>query len=172
MQLEALLKSLEQHQHAPTEKWNPPYCGEIPIRIDADGQWYYQDSPIKRERLIKLFASVLVCENKEYFLITPAEKVKISVADAPLVIVAWQQIEHDGAVHIQVTTNIGSRYPLSDAYPLLMKNSLPYVQLDHGLCAKVHRNVYYQWAELAELDERSGVAWLHSGTQRFALGQF
>lgn len=171
MQLEDLLKSLEQNQHAPTEKWNPPYCGEIPIHIDADGQWHYQNSPIKRERLVKLFASVLVCENGEHYLVTPAEKVKISVADAPLMVVAWQEVGDGQQPLLQVTTNIGSRYPLSADYPLVVEDGLPYVELDHGLRAKIHRNVYYQWVERAELDEASGVAWLHSGTQAFALGQ-
>ncbi|WP_417690911.1 DUF1285 domain-containing protein [Pseudidiomarina sp.] len=170
MQLQQLLKSLELRNHAPTEQWNPQYCGEIPLHIDANGKWFYQNSPIGRERLVKLFASVLVCEDGEHFLVTPVEKVKISVADAPLLIVAWQLIESESGKVMQVTTNVDTQYPLSEDYPLVVKDQVPYVQLDHGLYAKVARNVYYQWAELATIDEASQTMRLTSGTSSFILG--
>ncbi|MBY6064972.1 DUF1285 domain-containing protein [Pseudidiomarina sediminum] len=171
MDLKQLLHSLELHQHAPTEQWNPPYCGEIPLTITADGQWHYQGSPITRPALVKLFASVLVREDADYYLITPAEKVKITVVDAPLLITAWRALESaDGAV-LQVTTNVDSQYPLSARYPLLVENDVPYVVLDHGLTAKVHRNVYYQWVELAEHDPATGEVFLVSAGHRFVLGQ-
>ncbi len=171
MQLQQLLKSLELRNHAPTEQWNPQYCGEIPLHIDANGKWFYQDSPIGRQRLVKLFASVLVCENGEHFLVTPVEKVKISVADAPLMIVAWQQVESEQGTVIQVTTNVDTQYPLSKDYPLVVKQQVPYVQLDHGLLAKVARTVYYQWAEQATLDDASQTMQLKSGECSFTLGQ-
>lgn len=170
MQLQQLLKSLELRNHAPTEQWNPQYCGEIPLHIDVNGKWFYQNSPIGRERLVKLFASVLICEDGEHFLVTPVEKVKISVADAPLLIVGWQQVESDQGSVIQVTTNVGTHYPLSDEYPLVVKDEVPYVHLDHGLRAKVARSVYYQWAELAVLDDASQAMRLESGVSSFVLG--
>ncbi|WP_417680923.1 DUF1285 domain-containing protein [Pseudidiomarina aquimaris] len=170
MQLQQLLKSLELRNHAPTEQWNPQYCGEIPLHIDANGKWFYQNSPIGRQRLVKLFASVLICENGEHFLVTPVEKVKISVADAPLMIVAWQQIDSEQGKVMQVTTNVDTQYPLSEDYPLVVKDQVPYVQLDHGLRAKVGRNVYYQWAELAKVDEASQTMRLTSGASSFILG--
>ncbi|RUO47356.1 DUF1285 domain-containing protein [Pseudidiomarina aquimaris] len=170
MQLQQLLKSLELRNHAPTEQWNPQYCGEIPLHIDANGKWFYQNSPIGRQRLVKLFASVLICENGEHFLVTPVEKVKISVADAPLMIVAWQQIDSEQGKVMQVTTNVDTQYPLSEDYPLVVKDQVPYVQLDHGLRAKVARNVYYQWAELATVDEASQTMRLTSGASSFILG--
>lgn len=91
MSLNRLISELEKHQHAPTELWDPPYCGEIPIHIAANGDWFYQGSQIKRQALVKLFASVLVVEDDDYFLVTPAEKVKITVEDTPFVIVDWEQ---------------------------------------------------------------------------------
>ncbi|MDN7125072.1 DUF1285 domain-containing protein [Pseudidiomarina sp. 1APP75-32.1] len=171
MQLEQLLKSLELRNHAPTDQWDPPYCGEIPLHIDDKGDWFYQNSRIKRQQLVKLFASVLVQENGDFFLITPAEKVKISVADAPFIVTEWKSVTAPESPVIQVTTNIGSQYPLSEDYPLLIKNAVPYVQLDHGLQAKVHRNVYYQWVEAATIDPESDEVVLKSGTSRFILGQ-
>ncbi|MGQ4276877.1 DUF1285 domain-containing protein [Pseudidiomarina sp. E22-M8] len=171
MQLQQLLKSLELRNHAPTENWDPPYCGEIPIHIDSNGEWFYQNSRIKRQQLVKLFASVLVLEGRDYFLITPAEKVKISVADAPFIVTEWQAITTVEPQIIQVTTNIGSQYPLSEEYPLQIENAIPYVRLDHGLKAKVHRNVYYQWVELAKVDPESTDVVLQSGSSHFVLGQ-
>ena len=79
MSLNDLAKQLESYRHAPTEKWDPPYCGEIPMLIDEHGQWLYQGSPISRTALVKLFASVLVCESGEYFLVTLEEKGRIGL---------------------------------------------------------------------------------------------
>lgn len=149
MKLEQLLASIEQGQHAPTEKWNPPYCGELPIRIDANGQWLYQGSPIKRLPLVKLFASVLVHENDEFYLVTPAEKVKITVDDAPFIVTTWSEYRQSNTSVIQVTTNIDQQFGLSKQHPLLIKNQQLYVDCGRGLFAKVHRNVVYQWAEIA-----------------------
>lgn len=151
MNLEQLLASIEQGRHAPTELWNPPYCGELPIHIDANGQWLYQNSPIKRQRLVKLFASVLVHENNEYFLVTPAEKVKITVADAPFIVTTWAQLADTSPTVIQVTTNIDQQFGLSTEHPLFIKNQQLYVDCGRNLTAKVHRNVVYQWAEIAAL---------------------
>ncbi len=74
--------------------WNPPYCGEIDIRIARDGQWYYLGTPIGRQPLVDLFASILKREDGRYYLVTPVEKVGITVEDAPLF--AWD-VEAEGA---------------------------------------------------------------------------
>src|SRR6202008_2881853 len=67
----------------PVHLWNPPYCGEIDMRIAADGTWFYQKTPIGRAALVKLFASVLKREGDRYFLVTPVEKCGITVDEAP-----------------------------------------------------------------------------------------
>src|SRR5690606_39251589 len=71
----------------PLERWNPPFGGDIDITIDADGTWSYLGSPIRRPELVRLFASVLVREGGAYFLLTPAEKLRISVAAVPFIAV-------------------------------------------------------------------------------------
>src|SRR5215831_12188953 len=55
----------------PVERWNPPFCGDIDMRIGGDGTWFYQKTPIGRPALVKLFASVLKREGDKYFLVTP-----------------------------------------------------------------------------------------------------
>src|SRR4030095_17142040 len=71
----------------PVERWNPLYCGEIDMRIAADGTWFYQKTPIGRPALVKLFASVLKRDGDPHFLVTPVEKVGITVDDAPFLAV-------------------------------------------------------------------------------------
>ena len=65
----------------PVERWNPPFCGDIDMAIDRDGRWHYMGSPIGREKLVRLFSTVLKREGDAYFLVTPVEKVGIRVAD-------------------------------------------------------------------------------------------
>lgn len=152
MDMAQLLASLQQTKHAPTERWNPPYCGPIPIHIDEHGHWHYQNSLIKRQTLVNLFASVLVHEAGEYFLVTPAEKVKITVADVPFIVTTWQLIREQDMAVIQVTTNIGQQFALSQEHPLIVRDDIPYVDCGRELWAKVHRNVLYQWSDLAQLE--------------------
>lgn len=173
MSLNRLFEQLESHHRAPTEQWNPPYCGEIPLVIKANGDWEYQGSKISRPPLVKLFASVLTREGNEYYLITPAEKVKIVVEDAPFLITGWQQVDIEGENAIQVVTNIDERYILSEQTPLRLIDDVPYVYLPRGLTAKVHRNVYYQWAELAkpQADNDNNDFVIRSAGAEFSLGK-
>lgn len=147
MRLEELQRQLERQNRAPTERWSPAFCGDLDIVIKANGDWHYNGSLIKRRSLVKLFASVLVFEGNEYFLVTPAEKIRIQVEDLPFLITQWQQVESSDGPIIQVDTNIGERFLISDQHPIILHNGLPAVKIYKNLLARVHRNVYYQWAE-------------------------
>ena len=81
------LKTATRKGPPPVDLWNPPYCGEIDMRIAADGTWFYQKTPIGRPALVKLFASVLKREGDRYFLVTPVEKCGIIVDEAPFLAV-------------------------------------------------------------------------------------
>ena len=78
----------------PVHLWNPPFCGDIDMRIAADGTWFYQKTPIGRPALVKLFASVLKREGDKYFLVTPVEKVGLIVEDVPFLAVELR-VEQD-----------------------------------------------------------------------------
>src|SRR5690554_5982672 len=106
MRLDQLQAQVEKLHRAPTERWNPEFCGDIDIEIKRSGEWFYGGSKISRPQLVRLFASVLRHENNEYFLVTPAEKVRIRVEDLPFVIVGWKLVENDGLTWLQVETNI------------------------------------------------------------------
>src|SRR5919206_5206532 len=80
---------------APVHLWNPPYCGDLDLRIASDGTWFYLNSPIGRLALVKLFASVLKREGDKYFLVTPVEKCGITVDDAPFLAVELDVSENE-----------------------------------------------------------------------------
>lgn len=179
MDLQTLTAQVENLDAAPPfDKWHPPFCGDIEMTIKADGSWWYMGSPIGREKLVKLFASVLLKEGDEYFLKTPAEKVRIQVEDAPFVITQWQTHDTEDGPAIEVISNLGHAAVLSDSHPLEVYNSnpdqpRPYVTLHRGLKALVHRNVFYQWVDIARQVNKNGEEHLviNSGKSEFSLGK-
>ncbi|CUS48395.1 MAG: protein of unknown function DUF1285 [Idiomarinaceae bacterium HL-53] len=172
MDLRAIQDAIECQHRAPTEKWNPPYCGDIDLVIRADGRWCHEGTDITRPALIKLFASVLVKESEQYFLVTPAEKIGIQVEDLPFLITGWDsyQTEEKHAL-IWVETNIGERYLLGREHPLISHQNLPALIIRDELLARVHRNVYYQWSDIVQsaLPHESAGYYIQSGTERFKL---
>src|SRR3974377_319613 len=74
----------------PAPSWNPPDCGDIDMRIAADGTWFYCGSPIGRLPLVQLFSSILRKDGERYVLVTPVEKVGLKVDDAPFLAVELQ----------------------------------------------------------------------------------
>ncbi len=178
MDLSLLQQQLQQGRHAPLESWHPPYCGEIPIHIDREGQWFYQHSPIGRIELVKLFSSVLQRKNDQYVLTTPVEEVGISVDDAPFVLVNWQWHDSDFGPVLQMTSNLGADYFIGFEHPVVLQAEpssellLPYLQLPRGLTAKFNRSVFYQLAQQASLQLVDGQRHfvLQSGGYQFSLG--
>src|SRR3990170_7380411 len=85
--LEGIAAALPKQGLPPVERWNPPFCGDIDMRIAADGTWFYQKTPIGRPALVRLFASVLKREGDKYFLVTPVEKVGLIVEEVPFLAV-------------------------------------------------------------------------------------
>lgn len=171
MRLEELQHQLERQHRAPTERWSPAFCGDLDLVIQANGEWHYQGSAIGRLPLVQLFASVLVQENDEYFLVTPAEKIRIQVVDLPFLVTQWHYVDSEQGPIIQVETNIGERYLISKKHPVVVEDGLPAVKIRDHLLARVHRNVYYQWVEQLDTQnehEEPGY-YLASGGCRFFI---
>jgi len=134
----------------PVELWDPDYCGEMDLQIKANGDWFYAGSIFKRPALVKLLSSVLKKEENEYFLVTPAEKIKITVVDAPFVLTQWHWQDENKTTMI-VSNNVGDEFTLDVSHPITFNSSGElYVTVRRNLLAKVHRNVYYQWIGLAK----------------------
>ena len=150
----------------PTEDWNPPFSGDLDIRIAADGSWSYLGSPIGREGLVKLFSSILRREcNGEYYLVTPVEKVGIKVSDAPFVAVEMK-ISGEGTEQvIGFRTNVDDTVVVDDAHPLRFATVpgsealKPYVLVRGGLEALVSRAVFYDLVDAGTTQDVDGEPW-------------
>jgi hypothetical protein len=152
--LETITASLPRKKRGPppVEQWNPPFCGDIDMRIAADGTWFYQKTPIGRPRLVKLFASVLKREGDKYFLVTPVEKVGIIVEDVPFLAV---EMRRNNKI-ISFRTNMDEWIDAGPEHPLRFEpepetgGMKPYVHVRRGLWAKVTRALFYDLVEVGE----------------------
>lgn len=148
---------------APVEQWNPPFCGDLDMRIAADGTWFYLGTPIGRRRLVRLFASVLRREEDgRYYLVTPVEKVGIAVDDAPFLAVEMR-VENPGPDQILCfRTNIGDEVRVDAEHPLRFETEegtgglKPYVLVRGRLEALVARAVFYDLAALGVTETAGG----------------
>jgi uncharacterized protein len=146
---------------APVHLWNPPFCGDLDMRIASDGTWFYLKTPIGRAALVKLFASVLKREGDKYFLVTPVEKCGITVDDAPFLAVELEveQGDRDQSNRQQVLrfrTNVDDWVACGPEHALRFERELdtgglkPYLHVRSGLWAKVTRALFYDLVELGE----------------------
>jgi hypothetical protein len=155
--LESLLRAGAAGRLPPVEQWDPPYCGDIGMAIRSDGVWMYQGSPIGRAALVKLFASVLRRDaDGRYYLVTPAEKVDVSVEDAPFLAVEMQVDGEAGrARQLVFRTNVDDIVKCGPANPLTFRLEAssgglkPYLLVRGRLEALVTRALYYDLVELA-----------------------
>ncbi|MEM7059704.1 MAG: DUF1285 domain-containing protein [Pseudomonadota bacterium] len=162
---------------APVHLWDPPYCGDLDIRIGRDGLWWYLGTPIGRVELVKLFASVLKIEDGKYYLVTPVEKIGITVDDAPFVAVDFEVSDAGLAQTITFETNIGDRSvagPENEIRVVRDPDSgepSPYVHIRSGLEALIDRKSYYRLVEIGEHEEVDGERWfgLRSGGLFFPI---
>jgi hypothetical protein len=172
--LEALLKEQAGKGPAPVELWNPPYCGDIGMKIRADGVWIYGGTPIGRMPLVKLFAGVLRKDaDGKHYLVTPAEKVDVDVADAPFLAVEMEVRGSGREQRLVFRTNVddvvtaGPEHPLRFAIEPGSQGLKPYLLVRGRLDALVTRALYYDLVELA-VDEGKGLG-LWSGGAFFAM---
>jgi hypothetical protein len=172
------LTALEQQKRPPVQNWNPPFCGDIDMRIARDGTWYYLGSPITRKPMVVLFSSILRKEGEAYFLVTPVEKVGIRVDDAPFVAI-HVDIRHEPEPKLYFTTQVDDIVLLSAENPLHVKQHavtgepMPYIQVRDNLSALIHRNVFYELVALAVSQVIDGIAYLGiwSAGAFFVLGE-
>jgi hypothetical protein len=147
----------------PVERWNPPFCGDLDMRIAADGTWFYLGTPIGRPALVRLFSSVLRKDGDDYFLVTPVEKVGITVEDAPFQAVEMA-VEGEGenrslAFRTQVDDVVSAGRDHAIRFTRAPKDGLkPYVHVRAGLWARVTRAVTYDLLALGEVREAEGRA--------------
>ncbi len=147
----------------PVEKWNPPFCGDLDIRIAANGLWYYMGTPIGRDKMVRLFSTVLRKDDDgKTYLVTPVEKIGISVDDAPFL--AVEMSAHDeGGQALTLRTNVGDIIQVGKDNPLRFEDEVgtdgvkPYVHVRGRLDALLARPLLYQLVDLGEVRNIEGV---------------
>ncbi|PTM41898.1 DUF1285 domain-containing protein [Bosea sp. 124] len=146
----------------PVERWNPDFCGDIDMRIAADGTWFYMGTPIGRPALVKLFSSVLRRDGDDYVLVTPVEKLGIVVEDAPFQAVEMA-VEGEGdarsiafRTHVDDLVTVGPEHAIR--FEREAKGGLkPYVHVRRGLWARVTRALSYDLLALGEVRDVEGI---------------
>ena len=162
--LAAMLQNRAEKGHPPVEQWNPDYCGDIGLEIMADGTWWYRGSPIDRPALVKLFAGVLRKDTDgRTYLVTPAEKVDVIVADAPFLAIEMETIGTAPHQELVFRTNVddvvtcGPAHPLRFAVDEATGGIKPYLLVRGRLEALVTRTLTHDLLELAMSTEPAGV---------------
>jgi hypothetical protein len=134
--------------------WNPPFCGDLDMRIASDGTWFYMGTPIGRPALVRLFSTILKREGDKHFLVTPVEKVGIRVDDAPFLAVEMQkQNGKDGTLLLRFRTNVDDWVDCDAAHRLRFEPAAdggltPYLHVRADLWAKVTRALYYDLVDM------------------------
>lgn len=160
----------------PVEKWHPAHCGEIDIRIAKDGTWYHMGTPIGRREIVRLFSTILRKDPDGFHLVTPVEKMRIRVEDAPFMAVLLRSEGAGADQRLIFTTNVGDETVASAENPIRVETHpqtqepAPYVHVRKGLEARISRNAFYQLAEMAVPGE-GGMLGVWSSGKFFPLGR-
>ena len=157
----------------PVHLWNPPFCGDLDMRIARDGTWFYLGTPIGRPALVRLFSTILRKDGDSYFLVTPVEKVGITVDDAPFVAVDVNRRGDD----LVFETNVGDVVTAGADHPIRVERDAetgepsPYVLVRANLEALIDRKSFYRLVELGETALHEGEDWfgLRSGGRFFPI---
>jgi uncharacterized protein len=139
----------------PVHLWNPPFCGDLDMRIGSDGTWFYMGTPIGRPALVRLFSTILKREDGKHFLVTPVEKVGIRVDDVPFLAVEMVKETGTGGALLRFRTNVDDWVACDAAHGLTFKASAdggltPYLHVRADLWAKVTRAIYYDLVDICE----------------------
>jgi hypothetical protein len=163
--LAAAAKAAARKGPPPVHLWNPPFCGDIDIRIARDGTWFYLGTPIGRAPLVKLFSSILKREGEAYFLVTPVEKVGIRVDDAPLLADDFSVTGEGEGQTITFTTKTEDTATLGPDHALRVERDAetgepsPYVLIRAGLWALIDRKSFYRLVDLGCHHQHNGQMW-------------
>ena len=149
----------------PVHLWNPPFCGDLDIRITRDGTWFYLGTPIGRFNLVKLFSSILRKDGEKYFLVTPVEKVGIVVDDAPFIAIDFTVTGSDKDQVLCFETNVGDYVKASAEKPIRFnfdertKEPSPYILIRSDLEALIDRKSFYRLVNLGTQKKVNGENW-------------
>lgn len=152
----------------PVHLWEPDYCGDIGMKIARDGQWYYDNSPIGRKKLVRLFSTILRHDKDgEHYLVTPVEKIRVEVEDAPFVATLMQVSGAGQEQILRFETNVGDFAEAGPEHPMRFEidaatgEPSPYVHVRARLEALIARSVFYDLVELGVVENDKFGVWSH-----------
>ena len=161
----------------PVHLWNPPFCGDLDMRIARDGTWWYLGTPMGRKELVRLFSSILRRDGDDYFLVTPVEKVGITVDDAPFVAVDFERSGKGRDQVLTFETHVGDFAAAGPDHPIRVVRDpktgepSPYVLIRANLEALIDRKSFYRLVEVGCHERHKGEDWfgVWSGGVFFAV---
>ncbi len=153
--LEGIFDQLKAFDRPPVETWHPTKTVDFDLRIEVNGDWVHEGRKITRHALVKLFSSVLVFQENQYYLMTPPAKYRITVLDAPFIAEELKLIGEGRDLQLAFRTNVDEVVIANNKHPLVVKTDpvtaepSPYISVRDGLKAKLTRSVFYQLADIA-----------------------
>ena len=162
---------------APVHLWNPAFCGDLDMRIAKDGTWFYLGTPIGRAPMVRLFSSILKLEEGKYYLVTPAEKVGITVDDAPLHAVDFDVLGEGATQVLRFVTKTEDEVDAGPGHEIRIDRDAetgepsPYIHIRAGLWARIDRKSFYRLMDVGCHHMVDGVSWfgLWSSGRFFAV---
>ncbi|SHG91960.1 DUF1285 domain-containing protein [Cognatishimia maritima] len=162
--LNAAVEQSKGRKLPPVHLWNPPYCGDLDIQIKRDGTWIHEGGKINRSEMVRLFSSILRKEGDSYFLVTPVEKVGITVEDVPFVATDMTVSGTGSKQTLTFETHVGDSVVVDADHPIRValdkdgETPLPYVMVRSNLEARIDRKTFYRLVEQGhEVDGWFGV---------------
>lgn len=149
----------------PVHLWNPPFCGDLDMRIARDGTWWYLGTPMGRKALVKLFSSIIRKDGDDYFLVTPVEKVGITVDDAPFVAVDFEITNPGPEQILTFETHVGDFATAGPDHPIRVTRDpesgepSPYILIRANLEALIDRKSFYRLIDICVDEEHKGQNW-------------
>ena len=177
MDFSDLLQSVNsiEEKYPPVHLWNPDLCEGVEMKIDREGNWFYQGSIIGRDKLKILFSRILKFEDGNYYLVTPVEKVLVKVDLAPYMIIDYEvDSDHENII---LKTNLDLSIPLNQEHKLEVKKigdeHIPFVHVRNNIEGFISRSVYYSLIEIALKQDNasSDQLTLKSFASEFSLGE-
>lgn len=172
--LAAAAKAAGKRGLPPVHLWNPEFCGDLDMRIARDGTWFYLGTPIGRKEMVRLFSTILRRDGEDYFLVTPVEKVGITVEDAPFVAVDFEPSGDGRDQVLTFETNVGDAVVAGPDNPIRVVRDRetgepsPYVLVRRNLEALIDRKSFYRLVEIGAHEQHEGESWFGLWSQ----GQF
>ncbi|MCU0898860.1 MAG: DUF1285 domain-containing protein [Cypionkella sp.] len=163
--LTAALGALPPKGLPPVHLWNPPFCGDMDMRIARDGTWFHEGTPIGRPGMVKMFSSILKLEDGRFYLVTPVEKVGITVEDAPFLAIDLSVEGHGRDQRLIFRTKTEDEVVAGPDHALRVEQGAtsgepsPYIHIRGGMEALIDRKTFYRLVDLGVHETVDGTGW-------------